>query len=131
MNILIVDDEVSRYHNILKNASGNHTFMHVKSYQEFLYLPNKDEYTLFFLDHDLGASDALSTGKDVAQFMERNNLQFYNAASIVIHSTNPYGVHYMLEHLSATDYNVVVAPYKDDLFFIKDNELIIKYKIYG
>jgi len=107
MNVLILEDDVSRHKVFLQNLIGTHTVI-VTTASAAIQKLVEARWDYLFLDHDLGGTQMVAsgpgTGYEVAKWLAENPIR--QPANIIIHSFNPVGAANMAQVLS----KAVVAP---------------------
>ena len=94
MNILILDDDLTR-HELFKKNFAHHNITSVETVDQAIKLLQTRIYDAVFLDHDLGghsyveSGGAEPTGYDVAKWLSEH--PEHKPKSIYIHSMNPVG----------------------------------------
>jgi hypothetical protein len=94
MNILILEDDMSRMEQFEKNLSDHHV-VHAETAELTIELLTMYEWDWLFLDHDLGGETMVdsfithNTGYAVASWLEQN--VDHMPSRIIIHSFNPTG----------------------------------------
>jgi len=120
MKILVLEDNLERIKQFRERFRSFHGIDRVDycdTAQNCIELLKLSEYSLIFLDHDLGGEvfvnhDDKNTGSEVARWIEKNPLK--NGQSVIVHSCNPGGAEYMM-HLIKNSIHVPFV-WVDEIF---------------
>ena len=108
MNILMLDDDSSRYTEFKERSKCNVDYVYTVS--QMIERLRENRYDYLLLDHDLDLTDT-QTGQDAAKWLANNVLHIHKDMKIIIHSLNSHGVAHMMTILRHLTQDVIAIPW--------------------